>query len=77
MRNHTPVSIAGGQFSYLDGAPNSPFWPELLKVAAERPGLDAGFKGSVLADPGALAVAMFGVGATGDGRGLLIGDRTS
>jgi len=49
----------------------------LLKVAAERPVPDAGLEGSVFADPGALAVATFGGGPSGDARGLPIWDEAS
>lgn len=65
MRDDTPVLIGAGQFTYRGGAGNSPSPLELLKVAAERAVLDAGLKGSVLADLDALAVVAFSIDAPG------------
>ncbi|USQ93802.1 hypothetical protein [Caulobacter sp. RL271] len=75
MRNDTLARGAGAQFAYREDGGNSPSQPELLKVAAERAGLDAGCKGSVLADLGAFPIVAFDVGAGGDERGLRIGYR--
>lgn len=65
MRDDTPVLIGAGQFTYRGDAGNSPPPLELLKVAAERAALDAGLKGSVLADLDALAVVAFSIDAPG------------
>ncbi|HJV43517.1 MAG TPA: acetyl-CoA acetyltransferase, partial [Caulobacter sp.] len=65
MRDDTPVLIGAGQFTYRGEAANSPSPLELLKVAAERAVLDAGLKGSVLADLDALAVVAFSIDAPG------------
>jgi len=65
MRDDTPVLIGAGQFTYRGEAGNSPSPLELLKVAAERAVLDAGLKGSVLADLDALAVVAFSIDAPG------------
>jgi len=65
MRDDTPVLIGAGQFTYRGDAGNSPSPLELLKVAAERAVLDAGLKGSVLADLDALAVVAFSIDAPG------------
>lgn len=65
MRGDTPVLIGAGQFTYRGDAGNSPSPLELLKVAAERAALDAGLKGSVLADLDALAVVAFSIDAPG------------
>ncbi|HWT51749.1 MAG TPA: hypothetical protein VN113_06175 [Caulobacter sp.] len=63
MRDNTPVLIGAGQITYCDDPGNSPSLLELLKVAAERAALDAGLKGSVLAELDGLAVVAFGVDA--------------
>src|SRR3990167_9508427 len=65
MRDDTPVLIGAGQFTYRGDAGNPPSPLELLKVAAERAALDAGLKGSVLADLDALAVVAFSIDAPG------------
>lgn len=65
MRDDTPVLIGAGQFTYRGDAGNSPSPLELLKVAAERAALDAGLRGSVLADLDALAVVAFSIDAPG------------
>jgi len=65
VRDDTPVLIGAGQFTYRGDAANSPSPLELLKVAAERAALDAGLKGSVLADLDALAVVAFSIDAPG------------
>lgn len=65
VRDDTPVLIGAGQFTYRGDAGNSPSPLELLKVAAERAVLDAGLKGSVLADLDALAVVAFSIDAPG------------
>lgn len=65
MRDDTPVLIGAGQFTYRGEAAISPSPLELLKVAAERAVLDAGLKGSVLADLDALAVVAFSIDAPG------------
>lgn len=65
MRDDTPVLIGASQFTYRGDAGNSPSPLELLKVAAERAALDAGLKGSVLADLDALAVVAFSIDAPG------------
>jgi acetyl-CoA C-acetyltransferase len=65
MRDDTPVLIGAGQFTYRGEAANSPSPLELLKVAAEQAVLDAGLKGSVLADLDALAVVAFSIDAPG------------
>lgn len=65
MRDDTPVLIGAGQFTYRGDAANSPSPLELLKVAAEQAVLDAGLKGSVLADLDALAVVAFSIDAPG------------
>ncbi len=65
MRDDTPVLIGAGQFTYR-GAAETSFSPlQLLKLAAERAVLDAGLKGSVLADLDALAVVAFSIDAPG------------
>ena len=65
MRDDTPVLIGAGQFTYRGEAANSPSPLELLKVAAEQALLDAGLKGSVLADLDAMAVVAFSIDAPG------------
>lgn len=65
MRDDTPVLIGAGQFTYRGDAGNSPSPLQLLKLAAERAVLDAGLKGSVLADLDALAVVAFSIDAPG------------
>jgi len=65
MRDDTPVLIGAGQFTYRGDAANSPSPLKLLKVAAEEALLDAGLKGSVLADLDALAVVAFSIDAPG------------
>ncbi|PZR31095.1 MAG: acetyl-CoA acetyltransferase, partial [Caulobacter segnis] len=65
MRDETPVLIGAGQFTYRGDAEKSPSPLELLKVAAERAAVDAGLKGSVLADLDALAVVAFSIDAPG------------
>ena len=65
MHDDTPVLIGAGQFTYRGEAANSPPPLELLKVAAERAALDAGLKGSDLADRDALAVVAFSIDAPG------------
>lgn len=65
MRDETPVLIGVGQFTYRGDAEKSPSPLELLKVAAERAAVDAGLKGSVLADLDALAVVAFSIDAPG------------
>ncbi|HWU81600.1 MAG TPA: acetyl-CoA acetyltransferase, partial [Caulobacter sp.] len=65
MRDDTPVLIGAGQFTYRGDAQNSLSPLQLLKLAAERAVLDAGLKGSVLADLDALAVVAFSIDAPG------------
>ncbi|PIB91959.1 acetyl-CoA acetyltransferase [Caulobacter sp. FWC2] len=65
MRDDTPVLIGAGQFTYRGEAATSPSPLQLLKVAAEQAVLDAGLKGSVLADLDALAVVAFSIDAPG------------
>ncbi len=65
VRDDTPVLIGAGQFTYRGEPGNSPSPLELLKTAAERAVLDAGLKGSVLADLDALAVVAFSIDAPG------------
>jgi acetyl-CoA C-acetyltransferase len=65
VRDDTPVLIGAGQFTYRGEPGNSPSPLELLKSAAERAVLDAGLKGSVLADLDALAVVAFSIDAPG------------
>ncbi len=65
MRDDTPVLIGAGQFTYRGTPENSPSPLELLKVAAEKAALDAGLKGSVLAELDALAVVAFSIDAPG------------
>ena len=55
MRDDTPVLVGAGQFAYQGEAAISPISLHLLKVAAEQAVLDAGRKGSVLADLDAVA----------------------
>lgn len=65
VRDDTPVLIGAGQFTYRGEPGNSPSPLELLKTAADRAVLDAGLKGSVLADLDALAVVAFSIDAPG------------
>ncbi|WP_374468515.1 acetyl-CoA acetyltransferase [Phenylobacterium sp.] len=67
----TPVLIGAGQFTYRGAPGDSPSPTALLKIAAERAGLDAGIGAAGLAKIDALAVVGYTIDAPGSKRGMI------
>jgi acetyl-CoA C-acetyltransferase len=65
MRDHTPVLIGAGQFTYRGAAETAPTPLDLITTAAARAAADAGLDPKTLADIDALGVVGFTIDAPG------------